>query len=77
VNRKRLAETCSNGAVGTGRKGLCHGVLGDSAVAGASMNPLPGGRTGKNPLSLALTLLAGALAAGLVVRAGVGLARGR
>jgi len=41
------------------------------------MNPLPRGRTGKDPLSLVLTLLAGALAAGLVVRAGVGLVRGR
>lgn len=77
VNRTRLAETCSSGALGTGRKGACHGALGESGVAGASMNPLPRGRTGKNPLSLVLTLLAGALAAGLVVRAGVGLARGR
>ena len=77
VNRKHLAETCSNGALGTGRKGACHGALGESGVAGASMNPLPRGRTGKDPLALVLTLLAGALAAGLVVRAGIGLARGR
>jgi len=77
VSRTHLAETCSNGALGTGRKGACHGALGESGVAGASMNPLPRGRTGKGPLSLVLTLLAGALAAGLVVRAGVGLARGR
>ncbi|MHB8834878.1 MAG: cytochrome c3 family protein [Candidatus Methylomirabilia bacterium] len=77
VNRKHLAETCSNGALGAGRKGGCHGTLGESGVAGASMNPLPRGRTGKNRLALVLTLLAGALAAGLVVRAGVGLARGR
>ena len=77
VNRKHLAETCSNGARGTERKGACHGALGESGVAGASMNPLPRGRTGKDPLALVLTLLAGALAAGLVVRAGVGLARGR
>jgi len=77
VNGKRLAETCSNGALGTGRKGACHGALGESGVAGASMNPLPRGRTGKGPFSLVLTLLAGALAAGLVVRAGIGLARGR
>ena len=77
VNRKRLVETCSNGAIGTGRKGACHGALGDAGVAGASMNPLPRGRTGKDPLSLVLTLLAGALAAGRVARAGVGLARGR
>jgi len=77
VNRKHLAETCANGALGTGRKGACHGALGESAVAGASMNPLPRGRTGKAPLSLVLTLLAGLLTAGLVLRAGVGLARGR
>ena len=77
VNRKRLADTCSNGALAAGRKGACHGALGESGVAGAAMNPLPRSRTGKDPLSLVLTLLAGALAAGLVVRAGVGLARGR
>jgi len=77
VNRKHLAETCSNGALGTGRKGACHGALGESGVAGASMNPLPRGRTGKNPLALVLALLAGTLTAGLVVRAGVGLVRGR
>ena len=77
VNRKHLAETCANGARGAERKGACHGALGESSVAGASMNPLPRGRTGKDPLALLLTLLAGALAAGLVVRAGVGLARGR
>jgi len=77
VNRKHLAETCSNGALGTGRKGACHGALGESGVAGATMNPLPRARAGKNPFAFVLTLLAGALAAGLVVRAGVGLARGR
>jgi len=77
VSRKRLAETCANGAVAAERKGACHGGLGESGLAGASMNPLPRGRTGKGPLSLALTLLAGALAAGLVVRAGVGLKRGK
>jgi hypothetical protein len=77
VNRKRLAETCANGARGTERKGACHGALGESSVAGASMNPLPRNRMGKDPLGLVLSLLAGALAAGLVVRAGVGLARGR
>lgn len=77
VNRKRLAATCSNGARGTGRNGACHGILGELSVAGASMNQLPRGRTGKASLSLVLALLAGALAAGLVVRAGVGLVRGR
>jgi len=77
VNAKHLAETCSNGARGTGRKGACHGALGEASVAGASMNPVPRGRGGRDPLTLAMTLLAGALAAGLVVRAGVGLARGR
>jgi len=75
VNRRRLAETCANGARGGERKGACHGALGESGVAGASMNPLPRGRTGKDPLGLVLSLLAGALAVGLVVRAGVGLAR--
>ncbi len=77
VNRKHLAETCADGARGAGRKGACHGALGEASVAGASMNPLPRGRTGKDPLALLLTLLAGVLAAGLVARAGVGLARGR
>jgi len=77
VNRKRLAETCSNGALGTGGKGACHGTLGEAAVVGASMNPLPRGRTGKAPLSLALTVIGFALAAGLVMRAGVGLVRKR
>lgn len=77
VNRKHLAETCANGVRGSGRKGACHGALGESGVVGASMNPLPRGRAGKDPLALMLTLLAGSLAAGLVVRAGVGLARGR
>lgn len=77
VNRSRLAETCSNGARGGGQAGACHGSLGESGAAGASMNPLPRGRAGHGPLSLALALLAGALAAGLVVRAGIGLARGR
>ena len=77
VNRKHLAETCANGARGTERKGACHGALGESGVAGASMNPLPGGHAGKGPLGLVLNVLAGVLAAGLIVRAGVGLARGR
>jgi hypothetical protein len=77
VNRKHLAETCSNGALGAGRKGACHGALTESGVAVASMSPLPRGRAGKGQLALLLTLLAGALAAGLVLRAGIGLARGR
>lgn len=77
VSRKRLAETCSNGALATERRGACHGALGDSAVAGAAMSPLPRKRAGQGPLSLALTLLAGALLAGLVVRAGIGMVRGR
>ena len=77
VNRKRLADTCANGALGPERRGACHAALGESAVAGATMNPLPKRRLGQEPPLLVLTLLAGALMAGLVVRAGVGLARGR
>lgn len=77
VNRKRLAETCSNGALGTERRGACHGALGEAAVAAATMNPLPRGRARSSPLTLAFTLLAGSLLAGLCVRAGVGLVRGR
>lgn len=77
VSSKRLAETCANGAQGAERRGACHGGLSESAVAGASMNPLPRRRAVKDPTGLALTLLAGALLAGLVARAGVGLARGR
>jgi hypothetical protein len=77
VNRQRLADTCANGARGPGRKGACHAGLGEAAVRGASMSPLPRGGTTKTPLAFALSLLAGALVAGLVVRAGVGLVRGR
>jgi len=77
VNRARLADTCSNSALATGRRGACHGALGEPAVSGAAMNLYPRGRKGSDPLSLVLTLLAGTLLAGLVVRAGIGLARGR
>jgi hypothetical protein len=78
VYPKRLADTCSNGAAGTERRGACHGALGPAAVAGASMNPLPRGRgAASRPLTLLFAALSGALAAGLVVRAGVGLVRGR
>ena len=77
VNRKRLADTCANGALGLERRGACHGTLGESAVAGAAMNPLPKRRVAQEPALLLLSLLAGALMAGLAVRAGVGLVRGR
>lgn len=77
VNGKNLAETCASGARAAGRKGACHGALEERGVAGASMNPLPRGRTERRRLAFALSLLAQALAAGLVVRAGVGLLRGR
>ena len=77
TNPRHLVETCSNGVVGSERRGSCHGTLGPAAVAGAAMNPLPRGRAGAGPLALLFALLSGALAAGLVVRAGVGLVRGR
>jgi hypothetical protein len=77
VNPKRLAETCSNGAVGLDRRGACHGTLGPSAVAGATMDPLSRARGRSGSAALLLTLIPGLLAAGLVVRAGVGLARRR
>ncbi len=79
VSRKRLAETCSNGALSTERRGACHGGLSEGAVAGASMNQLPRrqGQEGKDPVGLALALLAGVMVGGLVVRAGIGLVRGR
>lgn len=72
VNPRRLAETCGRGALGTGQERPCHGQLAESAVAGATMNPLPagGGRPGAGPRLL--TLLFWALLAGLVVRAAVG-----
>jgi hypothetical protein len=72
VNPRRLAETCGRGALGTGQERPCHGQLAESAVAGATMNPLPagGGRPGAGPRLL--TLLFGAMLAGLVVRAAVG-----
>ena len=77
VQPKRLADTCANGAVGTDRRGACHGTLGLAAVAGATMNPLPRARGAGGATALLLVLLPGALAAGLAVRAGVGLLRGR
>jgi hypothetical protein len=77
VNPARLTETCSSGVLGGERRGGCHGALGPSAVAGASMNPLAQGGRRHGPIPAALALLAGLLCAGLVVRAGVGLVRGR
>jgi len=77
VHPLRLADTCSNGAVSQDRRGGCHGALDAGAVAGASMNPLPRGRSERGRLALWLTLLTGLSAAGLIVRAGVGLLRGR
>ena len=75
VSPRRLAETCSNGAVGAERRGSCHGALGAAAVAGATMNPLTRGKGGA--LAFLLLLAPGALVAGLAVRAGIGVARGR
>jgi hypothetical protein len=77
VHPQRLADTCTNGAVGAERRGACHGALGAAAVVGASMTPLPRGRGAAGPLAVVFALLAGTLAAGLVVRAGVGFVRGR
>jgi nitrate/TMAO reductase-like tetraheme cytochrome c subunit len=72
VSPRRLAETCGRGALATGQEWPCHGQLGESAVAGAAMNPLPpGGRRRGAGLPLA-TALFGALLAGLVCRAGIG-----
>jgi hypothetical protein len=77
VNPARLADTCGSGALEGVPRGGCHGVRGASGLAGATMNQLPrsGGRRG--PLSAGLALVAACLCAGLVVRAGVGLVRGR
>lgn len=77
VSPQRLAETCASGALAGGRKGGCHPGLKPPAAAGAGMSPLPVRRGARGGLGAALSLLAGCLLAGLVVRAGVGLARGR
>ncbi len=78
VSRARLHETCSSGARGGERRGGCHGTLAPSAVAGAAMSPLPRGVAGaQGPVLTFLGLLAGALCAGLVARAGIGLLRSR
>jgi hypothetical protein len=77
VHPARLAETCSHGAVNGERRGACHGALDPAAVAGASMSPVARGKGGSGALALLLALLPGTLAAGLVVRAGIGFARGR
>lgn len=77
VNPKRLADTCSSGAVGTERRGACHGVLRPAAVAGAPMNPLTRGGHDGRALGFLLALAPGALTAGLAVRTGIGLLRGR
>jgi hypothetical protein len=77
VDPTRLVDTCSNGTASSERRGACHGVLNAGAVAGASMNPLPRGRKERGPIVLLFALLSGLAAAGLIVRAGVGLLRGR
>jgi hypothetical protein len=77
VHPTHLADTCSNGAVSSGRSGACHGALDAGSVAGAAMNPLPHGRDERGPLALLFALLSGLSAAGLIARAGVGLLRGR
>ena len=77
VSPQRLAETCASGALAGGRKDGCHPGLKPPAVTGAGMSPLPARRGARGGLAAVFTLLAGCLLAGLVVRAGVGLARGR
>ena len=77
VSPQRLAETCASGALAGGRKGGCHGGLKPAAAAGAGMSPLPARRGARGGLAAVLTFLAGAMLAGVVVRAGIGLARGR
>ena len=76
VASQRLADTCANGALAGAAKGGCHGALSRSAATGATMNPFPRGR-GARGGGAVLTALAGLLLAGLVGRAGIGLARGR
>lgn len=77
VSRKNLAGTCANGAVESERRGGCHGALGEVDVTGVSMSPLPRGTSRRHPLAFALLAAAGSLLGGLVVRAGLGLWRGR
>jgi hypothetical protein len=77
VAATRLAETCASGALPGAPKGGCHGALSPSAAVGAKMNPLPVGHESHGFLAVALTALSGLLLAGLVGRAGIGLARGR
>lgn len=72
VNAGRLAETCARGALAPG--GGCHERLVPGAAAAATMNPLPQARAGAGRL---FTLFAALAIAGLLARAGIGLARGR
>jgi hypothetical protein len=82
VSPARLADTCSSGALGGEQRGgkrrdACHGTIGPSAVERASMNMLPQGGRRRGRIPAFFTLAAGCLLGGLVVRAGVGLLRGR
>lgn len=73
VSPGRLRETCSSGALAPEGGGPCHGSLSPAAALGATMSPLPRRGAGATLLGL----VAGALCAGLVVRAGIGLVRSR
>ena len=77
VAAPRRTDTCASSALAGAPKGGCHAALAPAAAAGAAMSPFPRGRGGQGGLGAALTALAGILLAGLVGRAGIGLARGR
>lgn len=77
VNAKRVGGTCANGALDGDRRAACHGPLAEKAVAGVSMSPLRRDGAAREPAGRVLELLAGVLMGGLIVRAGIGLTRGR
>jgi len=77
VSAGRLAATCSGGVLSRPGARGCHGTLSEATVAGASMNQLARGATRGGALRLAFSLLFAGMVAGLLVRAGIGFAKGR
>jgi hypothetical protein len=77
INPGQLAGTCSSGAIPSGQAGRCHDAVSGETLRGAGMNPLvlPGWNLG--PTGLSFSVLYWVLLSGLVLRAFVGLLRGR
>lgn len=73
----RRTATCANGALAGEPKGGCHEALRQADAASAAMSPFPRRPGRQGGIGSVLTALAAFLIAGLVGRAGIGLARGR